>query len=70
MSDKAISERFGWFIEALKYGTPEHGGIALGIDRITMLLVNEDNIRNVIPFPKNNMGADKTTESPASIDTK
>ncbi len=70
MSDQAISDRFGWFIEALKYGTPEHGGIALGIDRITMLLVNDDNIRNVIPFPKNNMGADKTTESPASIDTK
>jgi aspartyl-tRNA synthetase len=53
LSDEAIKQKFGWFIDAFNYGTPPHGGIALGLDRLTMILANTDNIKDVIAFPKN-----------------
>lgn len=53
LSDTEIQQKFGWFIDAFNYGTPPHGGIALGLDRLTMILANTDNIKDVIAFPKN-----------------
>lgn len=53
MSEEAIQKKFGWFIQAFNYGTPPHGGIAFGLDRLTMILAGTDNIKDVIAFPKN-----------------
>jgi aspartyl-tRNA synthetase len=60
--------RFGWFLRALRYGTPPHGGFAFGIDRLLMVLQEEANIREVIPFPKTQSGFDPLTGSPTKVD--
>ena len=62
--------RFGFFLEALEYGTPPHGGIALGLDRIAALLANESSIREVIAFPKTATAVDMMSSAPSSVDQK
>ena len=68
LSKEEISERFGWFIEALSYGTPVHAGFAIGIDRLIAEVLNQPSIRDVIPFPKTQSGLDPLTNAPASIE--
>ena len=68
LSQDEIDERFGWFIEALSYGTPVHAGFAIGIDRLVAEVLNQPSIRDVIPFPKTQSGLDPLTNAPANID--
>ena len=68
LSQDEIDDRFGWFIEALSYGTPVHAGFAIGIDRLVAEVLNQPSIRDVIPFPKTQSGLDPLTNAPANID--
>jgi aspartyl-tRNA synthetase len=67
MTQEQIDDRFGFFIRALDYGAPPHGGMALGIDRIVMLAVGETNIRDVIAFPKNQLARDVMMDAPSPV---
>jgi aspartyl-tRNA synthetase len=67
MSDEEARARFGFFLEALEYGTPPHGGIALGLDRIVMLLAGADSLREVIPFPKTAKAVDLMVDAPTPV---
>jgi aspartyl-tRNA synthetase len=67
MTQQQIEDRFGFFIRALEYGAPPHGGMALGIDRIVMLAAGEENIREVIAFPKNQVGRDLMMDAPSPV---
>jgi aspartyl-tRNA synthetase len=69
LTDEQARRRFGFFLDALTYGTPPHGGIALGIDRIAMLLAQEKSLREVIAFPKTAKAQDLMAESPSDVDT-
>lgn len=68
ISSEEIERRFGWFVKALRYGTPPHAGFALGIDRLLAILQQEASIRDVIPFPKTQAGIDPMTGSPTVVD--
>ena len=70
ISEEEAKLRFGFFLEALEYGTPPHGGIALGLDRIVAILANESSIREVIPFPKTATAVDMMSSAPSPVDTK
>jgi aspartyl-tRNA synthetase len=67
MTDEEARARFGFFLEALEYGTPPHGGIALGLDRIVMLLAGADSLREVIPFPKTAKAVDLMVDAPTPV---
>jgi aspartyl-tRNA synthetase len=67
ISDEEAHQRFGFFLDALEYGTPPHGGIALGLDRIVMLLAGAANLREVITFPKTAKAIDLMADAPTSV---
>jgi aspartyl-tRNA synthetase len=70
LSDEEARHRFGFFLDALTYGTPPHGGIALGLDRMTALLAGEKSIREVIAFPKTTAAQDLMADAPSTVDTE
>ncbi len=70
MSEKEIEEKFGFLVEAFRYGTPPHGGLAYGMDRLVMLLTGEKSIREVIAFPKNQAAQCMVSEAPGPVDEK
>ena len=70
MTPDQARQRFGFLLDALKYGAPPHGGIALGLDRLSMMLAPTGNIRDTIAFPKNQKARDLMTGAPAAVDAK
>ena len=69
-STEEANDQFGFLLEAMDYGFPPHGGLAIGLDRFVMLLAGEENIREVIAFPKNNKATDPMTQAPSTVDIK
>ncbi len=67
LSDEEVEAKFGWFINAFNYGVPPHGGLAYGLDRLTMIVAGTDNIRDVIAFPKNLQAVDPTSKAPREV---
>jgi len=70
LTKEDIEEKFGFFVNALKYGTPPHGGFALGLDRLVMILAGTENIRDIIAFPKTASSSDLMSEAPNIVDVK
>jgi aspartyl-tRNA synthetase len=68
ISEEEAEARFGFLLDALRYGAPPHGGIALGIDRIAALVAARDSIRDVIAFPKTASGSDLLTGAPSDVE--
>jgi aspartyl-tRNA synthetase len=67
LSEEQVAKKFGWFIDAFKYGVPPHGGFAFGLDRLAMILTGTDNIRDVEAFPKNLQAVDPMSHAPAGV---
>ncbi|MCI5940395.1 MAG: aspartate--tRNA ligase [Candidatus Enteromonas sp.] len=67
LSDQEVAKKFGWFIDAFRYGAPPHGGIAFGLDRLAMILTGTDNIRDVEAFPKNLQATDPLSHAPQPV---
>jgi len=66
MTQEEVNRQFGFFVEALKYGTPPHGGVAFGLDRCIMLIAGTESIRDVIAFPKTNAATDLMAAAPST----
>ena len=67
LTNEDIEEKFGFFVQALQYGTPPHGGLALGLERLTMILAGTENIRDVIAFPKTASATDLMSDCPNTV---
>lgn len=67
LSEEDVAKKFGWFADAFRYGAPPHGGMAYGLERLTMILCGTDNIRDVIAFPKNLQATDPTSKAPQPV---
>ena len=70
LTDEQINDRFGFFVDAFKYGTPPHGGLAFGLDRLVMVLTDTNNIKDVIAFPKMQNASCMMSDAPSTVDDK
>ena len=70
MDAAEIDRRFGWFVDCLKHGTPPHGGIALGLERLVMVLLGTTSIQDVVAFPKTMSASDLLSGAPATVETQ
>ena len=70
LAQQEAQERFGFFLEAFRYGTPPHGGVGIGLERLVMILAGTDNIRDVVAFPKTASASDLMSEAPSEVDEK
>ena len=68
MTLEEAHEKFRWFMDAFQYGTPPHGGVGIGLERLTMILAGTDNIRDVVAFPKTASASDLMAQAPSPVD--
>ena len=68
LSDRDIKEKFGFFVQAFQYGTPPHGGLALGLERLVMLICGSENVKDVVAFPKTASASCLMSEAPNTVE--